>query len=104
MMPCHAGQTVIGGCGIPSRPRNLLSIMLEADQDRQRWFAAVAALVCLGITGFAVIQIFAEITRTPTPAEWSQARARELAGRWHSIPAGIIFPDRLGYSPDLGGD
>jgi hypothetical protein len=78
--------------------------MLEADQDRQRWFAGLAALVCLGIAGFAVIQIFAELTRSPTPAEWSKARALELAGRWRSMPVGAIFPDRLGYSPDLGGE
>lgn len=77
--------------------------MLEADQDRQRWFAGIAALVCLGIAGFAVIRIFTELTRSPTSAEWSRARALELAGRWHSMPTGVIFPDRLGYSPDLGG-
>jgi hypothetical protein len=77
--------------------------MLEADQDRQRWFAGLAALVCFGIAGFAVLRICTELTRNPTSAEWSRARAIELAGRWHSMPTGVIFPDRLGYSPDLGG-
>ncbi|MEO5877502.1 MAG: hypothetical protein ABIS86_07060 [Streptosporangiaceae bacterium] len=78
--------------------------MLEADQDRQRWLAGLAALGCLGVAGFAAARISTELTRSPTSAEWSQATALELAGRWHARPSGTIFPERLGYSPELGGE
>ncbi|GAA3199021.1 hypothetical protein [Actinocorallia longicatena] len=68
-----------------------------------RVMAALASAACLAVVVLAIFRIQAELTRPPSPAEWRDAMAVELANRWQHRPVGTIFPDTLGYAPDLGG-
>jgi hypothetical protein len=61
-----------------------------------------AGYVLVGtIAGAKAIQ---ELAREPTPTELRQAAVVEVAERWRNWPTGRIFPERLSYEPEQGGD
>jgi subtilisin family serine protease len=62
---------------------------------------ATVAVAGLAVAGFAGSQAYAEQARKPTPAELSAAAAAGVAQRWERVPAGAIFPARIGYTTDL---
>jgi hypothetical protein len=73
----------------------------RARRGRQRWFAAVAALV-LGVAGLAVA--LTGIAFQLMPRQFSAEQQRqitdwEVGKRWRALSAGAIFPASLRYAP-----
>ncbi|MET9336968.1 hypothetical protein [Nonomuraea sp. NPDC003804] len=75
--------------------------------NRRAWPSLVVtsalALICAITAGVAASASGAELTRGPTQAELENAAKREVAERWHSWPAGKIFPATLPYIAEQGG-
>ena len=72
----------------------------RARRGRQRWFAAVAALV-LGVAGLAVALTGVAFQLLPRQFSADQQRQIidwEVGKRWRTMPAGTIFPASLQYS------
>lgn len=61
----------------------------------------VTALACLAVAVAAGTAAHAELARTPTAAQRAVAATTAVAARWHSWPAGRIFPSALAYSTSL---
>lgn len=73
----------------------------RARRGRQRWFAAVAALV-LGVAGLAVALTgvaFQLLPRQFSAEQQRQITDWEVGKRWRTLPAGAIFPASLQYAP-----
>jgi hypothetical protein len=71
----------------------------RARRGRQRWFAAVAALV-LGVAGLAVALTgvaFQLMPRQFSAEQQRQITDWEIGKRWRTMPAGTIFPQSLHY-------
>ncbi|MQY03558.1 hypothetical protein [Actinomadura macrotermitis] len=64
--------------------------------------ALVAAAGCAAVLVAAGARLAGELTRDPTPAEVAAAGTAEIAARYRTWPAGRIFPERIGYTLDLG--
>ncbi|GIH98885.1 hypothetical protein [Planobispora takensis] len=76
--------------------------------DRRRvWPALVAAsaltLSCAVVAAVAASTAGAELTRGPSAGELRRAAAEEVARRWQVWPSGRIFPARVRYSAEQGG-
>jgi hypothetical protein len=66
---------------------------------RRRGSAAVLALIIVGVLAVAggAAGLARALTRPATPAQAAVAARAEVASRWERLPAGQIFPARLGY-------
>ncbi|MGH3213127.1 MAG: hypothetical protein ACRDL9_00910 [Trebonia sp.] len=72
----------------------------RARRGRQRWFAAVAALI-LGVAGLAVALtgiVFQLLPRQFSAEQQRQITDWEVGKRWRTMSAGAIFPASLQYS------
>ncbi|GII80266.1 hypothetical protein Sru01_52480 [Sphaerisporangium rufum] len=65
--------------------------------------ASALTLLCAIAAGLAGGVAGAELTRGPSATEIRQAAAEETARRWSAWPAGRIFPARLPYAAEQGG-
>jgi hypothetical protein len=73
----------------------------QARPGRQRWFAAVAALI-LGVAGLAVALTgiaFQLLPRQFSAEQRQQISDWEVGKRWRTLAAGAIFPASLRYDP-----
>lgn len=71
-----------------------------------RWLA-LAVVIGMGYLAVATIagaKTYQEFTRGPTEAELERAAAVEVENRWRDWPAGRIFPERVPYEPEQGGE
>jgi hypothetical protein len=75
--------------------------------QRTRLWLTIAAVISAGyvLTGtVAGAKAVQELTRTPTTAELQRAAVIEVAERWRNWPTGRVFPERISYEPEQGGD
>ncbi|MQA95341.1 MAG: hypothetical protein GEV11_12085 [Streptosporangiales bacterium] len=66
--------------------------------------ALVTALVCLAGVLAAGAVLVNELVRPPTADELRAASKAEVAGRWRIWEAGKVFPERLSYTSETGGE
>lgn len=75
--------------------------------ERRKLWLTIAAVVTVGYVltgGVAAAKAIQELTREPTQAELQRAAVVEVAQRWRNWSAGRIFPERIPYEPEQGGE
>ncbi|HEX6449525.1 MAG TPA: hypothetical protein VF060_08690 [Trebonia sp.] len=83
--------------GWPAPPEPVL-----ARNSRGRGGAAAPAALVIALAGLVVAAIGLGTQLLPrqfTSAQQQQIMAWEVAGRWHDLPAGQVFPGTVGYAP-----